>query len=444
VQDRPTEDPTREQRPRIDISTLCNGREPTAAATRLLQFAGRIVALGNLLPDHERHGSTIPCRCRPRGRPCPGRLEILRPAQTDHVSWRCQVCGDGGCVTGWRGTRWDLTPQLQSGHVVSLFAARSRQQDQADRGTVRVVRLAVELVGGPVRMIEPVRRQLAIPLDASLHALHELLRCAFGWHDDGPYDFLLGAPYEPGSQRFTGWQRDPAADPAGASVNETELIALDSLALRVGQVFGYLFDFADEWIHRLEVLAFEERGPAAARARVEKRAGKAPPQHPDGRPAMLRDLSCGAIETSAALDQLCSYDPERPLPAHQWLALDPAEQLLRVLAAHRASACGDQEASLLLHAALHCLAETSLAQGDRASRTALRRQLERGGSRHDVIHRLGELLAGTTARAPGTRNGDPCRDGDACRTATGRPAAAPHPTRNNPPPETRLGRKQAL
>ncbi|MBK8479881.1 MAG: hypothetical protein IPL40_01685 [Proteobacteria bacterium] len=412
------------KRPRIDISTLCGEGKRSTAEQRLLHFASRIVAIGNLLPADERLGSTVPCRCRPHGRPCRGRLEVERPPQADRVRWICPACADEGEVTGWRGTRWDLSAALRSGRVVSLFAARSRVGGRCARETARVVRLDAELVGGPVRMLEPVRRQLCLPLDASLHSLHALLRGAFAWQDDGPYEFLFGAPYEPGSQRFTGWQRDPSADNAASSVSETELIALDSLALRVGQVFGYLFDFADEWVHRLEVLALEDVPLTDARARVAKRAGKAPPQHADGRPSALPELASGTLEASPALDGRWSYDPECPLPPHQWLALDPAEQVLRVLSAHRASACSDQESTLLFHAALHCLAETSLAQGDRGSRAVLRRESARGGSRHEVIHHLGEVLA---ARQLGQTEPE-------AEPAHARPAAQPKLRRARPLP----------
>lgn len=381
------------RRPRIDISAVGSRPEPSAADRRLLHFAGRVVALGNLLPDHERHGSAIPCRCRPNGRPCRGRLEVERAAQTDHVRWHCPACGDGGLVTGWRGTRWDLTPQLQSGHVVSLFAARVRQRRQAAPSTTRVLRLAAELVAGPLPIVEPVRRQLCIPVDANLHDLHELLRGGFGWHDDGPYEFLFGAPYELGSQRFTGWPRDPGPEHDASPVSETELVALESLALRVGYVFGYVFDFADEWIHRLEVVGIEDVALADARARVTKRSGKAPPQHRSGSVPTLHDLSSTALEATSALAPLRPYDPDRPLPAHEWLALDPAEQLLRVLAAHRTIAKAEQEPAPLLHAVLHCVVEASLARGERAARSALRQAMARGATRHHALHHLGEQLA---------------------------------------------------
>jgi len=51
--------------------------------------------------------------------------------------------------------------------------------------------------------------------------------------------------------------------------------------LKTGRVFGYVFDFGDDWRHRIDVEAIE-RAPAREKfPRVIKRVGKSPPQYPE-------------------------------------------------------------------------------------------------------------------------------------------------------------------
>jgi len=47
-------------------------------------------------------------RCRRSRAGCSGRLHVKR-GQDAAIVWRCPQCSDGGVITGFEGTRWDLT-----------------------------------------------------------------------------------------------------------------------------------------------------------------------------------------------------------------------------------------------------------------------------------------------------------------------------------------------
>ena len=56
---------------------------------------------------------------------------------------------------------------------------------------------------------------------------------------------------------------------------------LDDLDLKPNRVFGYRFDFGDEWFHQVQVERIEQAIPTVTYPRVIKRAGKSPPQYPE-------------------------------------------------------------------------------------------------------------------------------------------------------------------
>lgn len=51
--------------------------------------------------------TSMPCRHREGRRRCVG--HILAAVEGEVISWSCNTCGDDGTVSGWVGSRWDLT-----------------------------------------------------------------------------------------------------------------------------------------------------------------------------------------------------------------------------------------------------------------------------------------------------------------------------------------------
>jgi hypothetical protein len=45
------------------------------------------------------------------------------------------------------------------------------------------------------------------------------------------------------------------------------------------RVFGYWFDFGDDWYHQVQVERIEQAIPTVTYARIIKRVGKSPPQY---------------------------------------------------------------------------------------------------------------------------------------------------------------------
>jgi len=118
-----------------------------------------------------------------------------------------------------------------------------------------------------------VSRRIAVRGDQTLVDLHEAMRNAFEWWDDHLYAFWLDGEFwgSAQSEYTAALESEPGA--------KTADVALDGLALNVGQELAYVFDFGDEWRVRLTLA---DRRPAAVDedfpVTIEKR-GKAPAQY---------------------------------------------------------------------------------------------------------------------------------------------------------------------
>ena len=354
---------------------------------RLARFLGEIVAAGSLLPAGEFQLSGLICRRRPNRRPCGGKIRLGRDAATDEIHWSCQSCGDHGVITNWQRSRWDLQPELQGGRIVSLSLERARRSSRSlPAARLQSYELSVELVHAPLLLEERVIRQVTLTGDHTLQDLHSCLHAAFERGDEQPYEFMFGPPYDPETRRFSG---PGSASDGGEGFWDTRLVRVDSLGLRAGDSFGYLYDFNDEWVHRITVLGVREASQRVT-PRVIDRLGTSPawPQDPDDGPRWQD------IESSCPLSSL--YGPylaeEAPEPG-DWLALDELERQLLVMEAHaRGLPVGHPPiGSLPLHALSHSLAETHLCE--RAGEPAIDEvRCAPHASRHALIHLLGARL----------------------------------------------------
>lgn len=95
------------------------------------------------------------------------------------------------------------------------------------------------------------------------------------------YEFQLGGkgPHDPRAKQYV----LPMAmdDPFGEGRPEGDVTrtTIGSLRLRVGQAFGYWFDFGDDWWHQINVVRVTERAPRRKYPRVTQRIGQSPPQY---------------------------------------------------------------------------------------------------------------------------------------------------------------------
>ena len=83
-----------------------------AQAQQLKKFLGAVVMAATSSLDPVLL-SALPCRKRINRAPYSGLLQIKR-RDVPHKSilWHCTACEDGGSITNWTGTHFDLTPRI--------------------------------------------------------------------------------------------------------------------------------------------------------------------------------------------------------------------------------------------------------------------------------------------------------------------------------------------
>ena len=160
--------------------------------------------------------------------------------------------------------------------------------DPTDQGGVGLFTLEVFLIGGPVtekfaKKNPVVSRTIQIRGDQTLEDLHDAIFDAFGRWEEHMYEFQFGkGPMDPKAKRYVlpmAFDDDMGEDnPPAGQVDQTRI---DSLGLKVGQSFGYWFDFGDDWWHQINVEAIEDKVPRGKFPKVVKKTGKNPPQYPD-------------------------------------------------------------------------------------------------------------------------------------------------------------------
>lgn len=52
--------------------------------------------------------TVLSCRRRPKNRPCPGRIVVMRSEDSAPIQWQCSACGDDGMISNWQDTPYDL------------------------------------------------------------------------------------------------------------------------------------------------------------------------------------------------------------------------------------------------------------------------------------------------------------------------------------------------
>jgi len=162
-------------------------------------------------------------------------------------------------------------------------ASRPTEQDK-----VRLYTLEVFIISGPVakkfaKKNPVVSRTIQIRGDQTLEDLHHAVFDAFGRWEEHMYEFQFGkGPMDPKARRYVlpnalEIQKGQPNPPIGR-VDET---TIESLTLKVGDRFGYWFDFGDDWWHRINVVGVEDNVPRGKFPKVTKREGKSPPQYAD-------------------------------------------------------------------------------------------------------------------------------------------------------------------
>ena len=139
--------------------------------------------------------------------------------------------------------------------------------------------LAVLLTDGPISKKfggKTISRTVQILGRQTLADLHGVIFDAFDRDESHLYEFNLGQGPSDRSRLFP-----PDGFSADDSTDSPRKTKLDSLDLRVGQLFGYTFDMGDNWQHAIEVRAIEPCAEQDHFPTIIERLGTSPPQYAD-------------------------------------------------------------------------------------------------------------------------------------------------------------------
>ncbi|NJN21476.1 MAG: plasmid pRiA4b ORF-3 family protein [Leptolyngbya sp. RL_3_1] len=149
----------------------------------------------------------------------------------------------------------------------------------------RLYVLEVGLLSGPITddFIEAnpaVSRVIEIQGKQTLAELHRCLFKAFDREEEHFYEFQVGGsgPNDPKARRY-GLQR--AASAGGALAGDVQHTAIADLDLAVDDIFGYWFDFGDDWWHQIDVLEVKDPVSSGRYPKIVSRIGASPPQYAD-------------------------------------------------------------------------------------------------------------------------------------------------------------------
>ena len=81
----------------------------TRSAERLVEYLGSIVEAVTSGKASNTISTEIHCRRRPGHRKCIGNIIAVFNVRDFVVEWYCPICRDNGIISGWRGTKWDLS-----------------------------------------------------------------------------------------------------------------------------------------------------------------------------------------------------------------------------------------------------------------------------------------------------------------------------------------------
>jgi len=171
-----------------------------------------------------------------------------------------------------RAARGRRTPSGRSGR---------QSAGTPEHGNVRLYTLDVFLPRRPagrsfLKTKSGVSRLIKIRGDQTLEDLHNAIFDAFDRDDEHLYEFQLGQG--PKDRDGPTYGSPELEDQQVGVAGET---TIESLGLRAGRSFGYLFDFGDNWWHQINVESVEDTVPDGQFPRVTKRVGRSPPQYPE-------------------------------------------------------------------------------------------------------------------------------------------------------------------
>ena len=123
---------------------------------------------------------------------------------------------------------------------------------------------------------EPVWRTIEMREDQTLRDLHSAIQEAFAWDNDHLYSFFMsGKAWDKKTQYWD----DPLGGYTEGKGPRAHQAILCDLNLVPGRQFLYLFDYGDEWRHKVELLEVRDADMSHLYPKIVERHGDAPDQY---------------------------------------------------------------------------------------------------------------------------------------------------------------------
>ncbi len=103
-------------------------------------------------------------------------------------------------------------------------------------------------------------REVLVAPDITLRAMHKVIQAAMGWENAHLYTFALPLRATESFWKIPNlrkWQK-PNPDSWGEAMGNDAKVRLCELLIAPKQRLLYLYDFGDEWLHTITLLAFSE------------------------------------------------------------------------------------------------------------------------------------------------------------------------------------------
>jgi hypothetical protein len=114
----------------------------------------------------------------------------------------------------------------------------------------------------------PVWRKVLVPGTFNLDDLHNVIQCAFGWDNDHLYQFSEKGYGSPLIYAIPNDYNEDAED--------STVTLLSEVFVKMGQTYTYIYDFGDDWVHKITVEAIHEI--AIPKPKIISGKGTCPPE----------------------------------------------------------------------------------------------------------------------------------------------------------------------
>jgi hypothetical protein len=169
------------------------------------------------------------------------------------------------------------------------------------KSKTNIYRLTITLIN----RVKPgsVRRVIEIPSDATLLVLHTMIFRAFDRKKERLWSFYIGRPGGVTTAEYALHADDMLESGPHCDALSAKGVKLKSLSLADEPELYYLFDYSDEWWHRVEFLEEIPTKAGVDYPRVAESVGASPPQIKDGKDSGVDILYLELPTNSAGLHE---------------------------------------------------------------------------------------------------------------------------------------------